>query len=392
MAAEKPRRLDGVGLAQELLQVLGLHLLEGVGGLVGAQRGQQLPALVAPQVLQQVGQLARAQAVQALVRRLEAHLRGRRRPTSGGLGEGLDGRPVDDAVRRGARPPPARPQPAQQGGVGHVGPDQPDAAEHLGQVEVGGPDDLDALDVDQLVVEDVLGQQHLAGTADHVAEVEPGRAQEHLGVADPVDGRGGHEGEAAPDPDDQAADGRVRLPVGPAGDDVVQPADLLAGLVGHRPAEDAGQRHDGVEDALGGQDAAGAAAALVRRALRRRADAPGEGVSGRSRSSTVAWPWSYLLCGACDGGQVGTGRTVGTRAAPAERVQRPAPPHADATFGAHGHARGADQTQLAGAGRGAPAVLLGGSPLAWPHLLLLCPVQGVCAERSSGASYRARRP
>ncbi len=115
--------------------------------------------------------------------------------------------------------------------VGHVGAHQPDAAEHLGQVEVGGPDDLHAVDVDQLVVEDVLGQQHLAGAADDVAEVEPGRAQQHLGVADPIDGRGRDEGQPAPDPDDQPAHRRVDLAVGPAGDDVVEPADLLAGLV-----------------------------------------------------------------------------------------------------------------------------------------------------------------
>ena len=71
---QQPRRLDRVGLAQQLLEVLGLHLLEGVGGLVGAERGQQLAALVAPQVLEQVGQLAGAQPVQAFVGRLEAHV------------------------------------------------------------------------------------------------------------------------------------------------------------------------------------------------------------------------------------------------------------------------------------------------------------------------------
>ena len=57
---EEARRLDRIGLPQQLLQVLGLHLLEGIGGLVGAERGQELATLVAPQVLEQVGQLARA--------------------------------------------------------------------------------------------------------------------------------------------------------------------------------------------------------------------------------------------------------------------------------------------------------------------------------------------
>ena len=160
------------------------------------------------------------------------------------------------------------PEAPQQRGVGDVGPDEPDAADDLGQVEVGGPDDLDALDVDELMVEDVLGQQHLAGAADDVAQVEAGRAQDHLGVADAVDGRRRDEGEPAPDPDDEPAHRRVHLPVGPAGHDVVEPADLLAGLVPHRAAEQAGQRHDGVEDALGREDAARAAASLVRRAFR----------------------------------------------------------------------------------------------------------------------------
>ena len=80
----------------------------------------------------------------------------------GRLGEGLNGGPVDDAVGRRAWPPPAWAETAQQRGVGDIGSDEPDAADHLGQVEVGGADDLDALDVNELVVEHVLGQQHLA--------------------------------------------------------------------------------------------------------------------------------------------------------------------------------------------------------------------------------------
>ena len=72
MAATQAGRLDGVRLAQQLLEVVGLHLLEGVGRLVGAEGGQQLAALVAAQVLEQVGQLAGAQPVQALVGRLAA--------------------------------------------------------------------------------------------------------------------------------------------------------------------------------------------------------------------------------------------------------------------------------------------------------------------------------
>ncbi len=118
------------------------------------------------------------------------------------------------------------------------------------------------------MVEDVLGQQHLAGTADDVAQVETGRAEDHLGMADPVDGGGRDEGETSTDPDDQTADRRVHLPIGPAGHDVVEPADLLAGLVPHRSTQKAGQRHDGVEDAFGREDATRAPTALVGLAFR----------------------------------------------------------------------------------------------------------------------------
>ena len=265
---QQARRLDRIRLAQQLLEVLGLHLLEGVGRLVRAQRGQQLATLVTPQVLEQVGQLAGAQAVQALVGRLEADVRRRTADVLGRLGEGLNGGPVDDAVGRGRGRHRRGPRRRSSVALDTSAPTSRMRPMHLGQVEVGGPDDLHALDVDELVVEDVFGQEHLAGAPDDVAQVEPGRAEDHLGVADPVDGRGRDEGEPAADPDDQTAHGRVHLAVGPAGHDVVQPADLLAGLVPHRAAEQAGQRHDGVEDPLGREDAPRAAAALVRRAFR----------------------------------------------------------------------------------------------------------------------------
>ena len=45
-----------------------------------------------------------------------------------------------------------------------------------GQVEVGGPDDLDAVHVHQLVVEDLVGECHLARTRREVGEVEAGRS------------------------------------------------------------------------------------------------------------------------------------------------------------------------------------------------------------------------
>ena len=232
---------------------------------------------------------------------------------------------------------------------------------HLGQVEVGGPDDLDALDVDQLVVEDVLGQQHLAGAAHDVAQVEPGRAQQHLGVADAIDGRGRDEGQAPPDPDDQPAHGRIDLAVGPAGHDVVEPPDLLTGLIAHRAAENAGQRDDGVEDALGREDAAGPSAALVRRALRGlTATARDRARPGTASWSAVAWPWSYLLWRAR---RVAVGR-IGSaaRGARTPGVSDRHLPRAIPRSAAHGDARGASSAGMARS-EDAPAVLLGGSPL-----------------------------
>ena len=59
--------------------------------------------------------------------------------------------------------PPAHRGPG--GGAGwarDVHADQADPAEHGGQVQVGGPDHLDAVDVDQLVIEHVSGQHHLS--------------------------------------------------------------------------------------------------------------------------------------------------------------------------------------------------------------------------------------
>ena len=86
-------------------------------------------------------------------------------------------------------------------------------------------------------------------------------------MADAVDGRRRDEREAATDADEEPAYRRIDLPVGPARHDIFEPTDLLALLVADRAPEDAGERHDGVEDAFLGQDAAGAAAALVRQAF-----------------------------------------------------------------------------------------------------------------------------
>ena len=117
------------------------------------------------------------------------------------------------------------------------------------------------------MVEHVAGEVDLAGAAHDVAQIEAGRPQRHLGVADPVDGRRGHEREATADSDDEPAHRRVHLPVRPARHDVFEAADVLSLLVAHRTPQQSGKRHDGVEDACLREDAARAAPSLVRQAV-----------------------------------------------------------------------------------------------------------------------------
>ena len=132
----------------------------------------------------------------------------------------------------------------------------------------------------------------------------------------------GTKASAAPDLDHEPADGRVDLPVRPAGHDVVEAADLLARLVAHRTAR-ASPASDTMESKTpsGRQDAARAAASLVRAGVRDCGSARAAAGAGSARSPAVAWSWSYLLLRS-SGGSVGSdGRTRGTRPA----VQRPAP-------------------------------------------------------------------
>ena len=171
--------------------------------------------------------------------------------------EGLDGGPVDDPLGGGQAPPALRSEPAQEGLRADVDADQ---AQHRagragdgGQVEVGGPDDLDAVDVDQLVVEHVAGQEHLALPPAEVA-VEargaqldgPGADGEHI-----VDR---HERRAPADLDHEAGDRRVGLLAVPAGDDVGEPPDL-SGLIEHGRAHQAGEGDEAVADRARGDDA-----------------------------------------------------------------------------------------------------------------------------------------
>ncbi|MER6419750.1 hypothetical protein [Streptomyces sp. NPDC001137] len=86
-------------------------------------------------------------------------------PVGGVLGEGGDGLPVQHPLRGRANLPAARAETAQQGGKADVHADQHDAVGQRGQVQVGGAGDLHSVDVDELVVEHVAGEQHLTRAA-----------------------------------------------------------------------------------------------------------------------------------------------------------------------------------------------------------------------------------
>ncbi len=178
-------------------------------------------------------------------RRLSAWLDRDRRSSPGCEPKGCDGRPVEHAVGRGAVAPAGRAEAAEQALEAHVDAHEAPGQADPGQVEVAGAHHPHAVDVDELAVEDVAAQHHLAGTALEVAQVEARRAQPDL-----VGLHGGHLGDgqergAAPDLDHQAGGGRVGAAV-PAGDHVGDAADLVTGLVADGLADDAGERDQGI--------------------------------------------------------------------------------------------------------------------------------------------------
>jgi hypothetical protein len=311
--------------------------------------------------------------VQPFVCRVQANRR-RRVLRVNRLVEGLDGGPVDDAVRRRAGAPPARPEATQQGGGRDVRAHQADATEDFGQVEVGGADHLDALDVHELVVEHVASEVNLAGAAHDVAQVEAGRPQRHLGVADPVDGRRGHEREAAADTYHEPADRRVHLSVRPARHDVFEAADVLALLVAYRTPEQPGQRHDGVEDTLLRQDASCTASSLVRQAFGIAAP-PGQ-QPGPARIVRRRWRCHGVPPLRSSGGSVGSdSRTRDMRPA----VQQPAPvSHAVPTMRTPGTLTSASEVgSVPAGGRCAGGTTGGFAPVHGRTSFTVAPVRGI---------------
>ena len=147
------------GLAQQRRELLGVHFLECVGRLFGGQRVEQPLAIGPHEVLEQVRQLAGPQPFESFVGGAQAHL-GCRAPF--GVAERLDRAPVDDPFGGGAVPPTRRSQPPEQRLGRNIHSHQAVAPIERCQIEVGGPDDLDSVDVHQLVVEDLFEEGHLA--------------------------------------------------------------------------------------------------------------------------------------------------------------------------------------------------------------------------------------
>ena len=247
-------RLLGRRLAQQRAELIGFHLLERVRRGLRLELGEQLLALVATELLEQVGELTRPQAAQRLVRRVEPHRPGRSLGTTGA--ERLDRRPVDHPVRGRATAPAWGTEPAQQRLEADVHTDEPVLVADAGQVEVGGADDAHAVDVHELVVDDVAVEHHLTGPPLEVTQVEtrPSCSVTRSVLISSTWSIGTY---APPtDPDDESGDGRVGL-APPADDEVEQAADLGAGAVAHRAADEAGDRDERVRDRAVGQETLG---------------------------------------------------------------------------------------------------------------------------------------
>ena len=151
-------------------------------------------------------------------------------------------------------------------------------------------------------------------------------------------------------------------------------------LVTGRP-EDAGQRHDGVEDPLGGQNAAGAPPALVRGPLGRIA-AAGEGQpgTGRRRRRGVA---KVLPPVRRHGGRSGRKGRVGAPASAGTGRERCAGTSSDPRPVAASCGCSVQQLSRRGCGEVCRRCYWEVRPFAWPHLLPLVPRRGRHARRAA---------
>ena len=162
--------LLGRGLLQQGIELAGLHLLESIGGGLGLEDREQLPPGAAAEVFEKVCHLTGTEAAQPVVGSAELDVAGRSRRRA----ERLDRRPVDDLVRRRPGPPPCRAEPAQEGLRADVDADEAQRVVDGGEVEVGRAHHLDTVNIDELVVEHVTDQGHLALPPVEVPKIDAG--------------------------------------------------------------------------------------------------------------------------------------------------------------------------------------------------------------------------
>ena len=264
------------------------------GGFGLEDREQLLPGAPA-EVFEEVGHLTGTEAAQPVVGGAELDVAGRARRRA----ERLDRRPVDDLVRRRPGPPPRRAEAAQEGLRADIDANEAKRVVNRGEVEVGRAHDLDTVNIDELVVEHVTDQGHLALAAVEVPKVDAGGLEHDLVGVEFVHLVEGHIRIAPPDAHDQPAHGRVVVLAAPLGDDVGDGADLCPLLVAHRTADEPRHRHQGLTDRLQRQEALIPTFAVV---LENAAPGkgrhpghrspPGVGPAGAARTGPAVWTGS----------------------------------------------------------------------------------------------------
>jgi hypothetical protein len=137
---------------------------------------------------------------------------------------------VADAVGGGAGAVAGGSDAAHQAREAHVHPHEPPGQSDAGEVEVGGAHHAYAVDVDELAVEDVTSEHHLAGSTLVVAQVQAGGSEPDVVGVDLIDLCHRDVCGSPTDLGDEPGDGRVRATV-PARHEVHDASDLVADLV-----------------------------------------------------------------------------------------------------------------------------------------------------------------
>ena len=222
-------------LVVELLEHVGLELL------VVPDRFEDLLALLVRGRLDKVGDLGRVQSCAAAARRASAARSARGRRTAPVSGQATNCRwsvswPRNRrGSKRHSRAPEARVD------SGHA----PDAV-LAHQLDLARRDQPGGVDVDQAAVEHVGAQQHLAGPALELRQVELGRRGARRVGAKLLDAVDRDEHLAAADSRQQPDDGRQRISRSSRATTSSDPSETLSGGVQQRTAGDRGDVNDGV--------------------------------------------------------------------------------------------------------------------------------------------------